>query len=327
MILSRLLAVCLLLFSFSVAPSAAQPPAETPEGSETLRQAKPDFTWEQTDTCLALLNHGRVVWQHVHDRKIGKPYMRIGLLDGTELTRPCPFPKDYPKRDHTWHRALWWAWKAINGVNFWEQNQTGTEPVKVTSEQSDDGAARIDLTIAYHQPDQPPVVTEHRVITVGKPDATGSYHIDWQASFTPAGEADVVFNKNSYGGMAIRLAAECCGDEAAGRSAWEFFDSEGHANSNGQRARWVAYGGTTPDGQAAAVVMFDHPENPRHPSWWQTRSHYPYLNPSFTCKEHYTLAAGESLTLRYRILVHQGPADKETMQQQWKAFADTPKVE
>ena len=68
-----------------------------------------DFTWHQTETSVALLNHGRVVWQHDHDRKVGKPYMRVGLLDGTELTRPWPFPADYPKRDHTWHRALWWS--------------------------------------------------------------------------------------------------------------------------------------------------------------------------------------------------------------------------
>jgi len=327
MILQRALPFCHLFLAWSAALAAAQPPAEAPADAETAPPAKRDFTWRHTETSSALLNHDRVVWQHVHDEKIGKPYMRIGLLDGTELTRPCPFPEGYPKSDHTWHRALWWSWKAINGVNYWEQNQTGTEPVEFTSTQNDDGSARIDMTIAYHQPDQPPVVMERRVINVSEPDATGSYHIDWQATFTPAGGKDVVFNKNSYGGMAIRLAAECCGDEAVGRVPWTFSDSEGQANSNGQKARWVAYSGITPKGQAATVVMFDHPENPRHPSWWQTRSHYPYLNPSFTCKEDYTLPAGESLTLRYRILVHQGPADKETMQRQWKAFADTAKQE
>jgi hypothetical protein len=166
---------------------------------------------------------------------------------------------------------------------------------------------------------------ENRVITVIAPDATGTYHIDWQATFTTAGQEDVVFNRNSYGGMAIRLAAECCGDEAAGRPAWTFLDNEGRANSNNQTARWVAYSGTTPDGQAAGVAMFDHPDNPRHPSWWQTRSHYPYLNPSFTCKEDYQLAHGASLTLRYRILVYPGSADGETLQRQWTAFAETPK--
>jgi hypothetical protein len=85
--------------------------------------------WLQLQPGIKLLNHGRMVWEHVHDKKIGKPYMRFGLLDGTELTRPWPVPKDYPKSDHVWHRALWWSWKMINGVNYWEENQTGTEPI------------------------------------------------------------------------------------------------------------------------------------------------------------------------------------------------------
>jgi hypothetical protein len=69
-------------------------------------------------------------------------------------------------------------------------------------------------------------------------------------------------NKNSYGGMAIRMAAECCGDAAAERPPWTFLDSEGRANCNNQKARWVAYSGTTPSGQSAAVAMFHHPDNP-----------------------------------------------------------------
>ena len=288
------------------------------------RPTEPDFSWRQTETSIALLNHGRIVWQHVHDRKVGKPYMRIGMTDGTELTRPWPIPQGYPKADHTWHRALWWSWKAIDGVNYWEENQEGTEPVAVKVRRKKDGSARINTIIAYHLPQQPPVVIEKRVITVGAPDATGTYLIDWRATFKPAGEKDVVLNRNSYTGLAIRMAAEFCGDAAGGRPAWTFFDSQDQANSNGKRARWVAYRGTAPNGQPAAIAIFDHPDNLRHPTWWQTRSQYPYLNPSFACREDYALAAGKSLTLRYGILVHHGPADKEELQQRWISFAGLP---
>lgn len=306
----------ILLSLFFLMSAVASIPAQSPAD-----EAKPDFSWRQTETSVALLNHGQVVWQHVHDRKMGKPFMRIGLIDGTELTRPCPFPADYPKNDHTWHRALWWSWKAIDGVNFWEQNQLGTDPVKVEVSHNDGGSARIHATIAYHLPDQPPVVMEERVIIVGAPEASGTYLIDWQATFTPAGDRDVVFNRNSYGGFAIRLAAECCGDPAKGKPGWTFFDSEHQADSNGRAARWVAYRGTAPGDQEAGVAIFDHPDNPRHPSLWQTRGHYPYLNPSFTCKEDYTLPAGKSLTLRYGVLVHQGLPDAEKLEKRWKAFA------
>ncbi len=303
-------AVISMVANASVVPLSAAPQAV-------------DLRWEKTDTSLALRNHKEVVWRHVHDKAIGKPYMRIGLIDGTELTRPCPLPKDYPKADHPWHRALWWSWKSIDGVNFWEQNQQGTEPVEVQLTQNDDGSARITLAIAYHLPDQPPVVNERRVIRVSKPGETGTYLLDWQATFTPAGKKDVVFNRNSYGGFALRMAAQFSGDDAKQSPAWKFLASDGEAKGTTHNARWMAYQGTAQNGQPATLAIFAHPGNPRYPAWWQTRDHYPYLNPSFTCKEDYTLAAGASLTLRYGVLVHHGPADRQAIERAFKAFAAT----
>jgi len=293
--------------------------AETSKVSRKTAPAGPKFAWRQTETSVALLNGKHVVWRHVHDRKIGKPYMRIGLLDGTELTRPWPIPKGYSRSDHVWHKALWWSWKAIDGVNYWEKNQQGTDPVKVKVTTNDDGSARILMNISYHLPDKPPVAREERLIEVGPPDATGSYLIKWQATFTTAGKKDVVFNRNSYGGFAIRMAAEFCGDPKAGKPGWTFVRSREQKKTKG--ARWMAYCGVAQNGKPAGIAIFDHPDNPRHPALWQTRSHYPYLNPSFTCKEDYTLSPGKPLVLKYGVLVHDGKATGEALEKAWRSFA------
>ncbi len=279
------------------------------------------FSWKKTTTSLALLNKGTMVWNHVHDKSVGKPFMRFGLPDGTELTRPWPFPKDYPKADHVWHRSLWWSWKKINGVNFWEQHQKGTEPLKVDITKNDDGSAVITLQISYHEPEKKPVVYETRVVTVSAPDTRGCYLITWDATFRPAGREKVVFDKNSYGGMALRMAAECCGKSGGGTDPWTFFDSEGQKDSNNKRARWIGYRGKTRKRKPAAIVMFDHPQNPRHPSYWQTRTQYPYMNPSLTCREDFVLAAGKTLRLIYGVYVHDGPLDTQQAEKAWQQFA------
>jgi len=299
--------------------ATSQPPAQ-PDDRPTIAATR-ELSWRQTGTSVALLNHGRMVWEHVHDKRIGKPYMRFGLLDGTELTRPWPVPKDYPRNDHSWHRALWWSWKAINGVNYWEGNQTGTEPVRATIATKPDGSAQIEVAIAYHRPGESPVVLEKRRVTVSAPDADGAYFIGWETSFTPSGQDDVRFDRNSYGGFALRMAAECCGDAGRKIPAWTFGNSEGHADINNRAARWVSYQGTASNGQAACVAIFDHPDNPGHPALWQTRSHYPYLNPSLTCKEDYVLPSGQTLRLRYGVMVSAGPLDANAVEQRWKAFA------
>jgi hypothetical protein len=294
---------------------AALPPLSAAHGADA------SFEWKQTDTSLALMRDGKVVWQHVHDRKTGKPYMRLGLLDGTELTRPCPFPEGYPRPDHVWHKGLWWSWKYINGVNFWEGTQKGTEPVNVEIEHHPDGSARLTLDLAYHQNGKPNVVLEKRIIRVSAPNDNGSYTVDWTATFTPAGKKDVVFNKNKYGGFAYRGAAEFAKDNKK-KDGWSFLDDQGRRDkSNNQRCKWIAFRGTAQNGEAAAIAIFDHPSNPRHPSWWQTRNNYPYLNPALTCKEDYRLKAGESLTLRYGVLVHHGRADGALFDAQFQSYA------
>ncbi len=55
------------------------------------------FSWQRTDTAVALLHDGRVVWKHHHDKAVSKPHMKVCLLDGTELTRPWPQPEEGTK--------------------------------------------------------------------------------------------------------------------------------------------------------------------------------------------------------------------------------------
>ena len=66
--------------------------AEAPQ-QESVPLAGPEYGWRQTDTSLALLCHGRVLWQHHHDPEQGKPLMDLCLPDGTPLTRPWPIPE------------------------------------------------------------------------------------------------------------------------------------------------------------------------------------------------------------------------------------------
>jgi hypothetical protein len=282
------------------------------------QEETPELSWKQTDTSIALLNHGRPVWQHVHDKATGKPYMRVGLLDGTELTRPWPVPAGYPKTDHPWHKALWWSFKILNDTNFWEENQLGTEPTRVEVTHSPDGDAQIDVTLMYHLPGQPAVLQEERCIHVGKPNKNGSYFIDWQARFTALGPKAVVFAKYRYGGLSLRMAQEL--NEPP---VWRFLADTEKVTANGTSVptRWMAYQGTAPNTQQAALAIFDHPDNPGHPATWLVRDNYPYINPTFPGLNDYTLKPTEGLTLHYGILVHQGDITKAQIERRWKRFA------
>jgi hypothetical protein len=82
----------------------------------------------------------------------------------------------------------------------------------------------------------------------------------------------------------------------------------------GKRADWVDDYGTVA-GEDVGIAIFDSPRNLRHPTYWHAR-HYGLLaaNPfgvkEFTHDRHrdgsYTITAGGSLMLRYRVFIHHG---------------------
>ena len=141
------------------------------------------LSWQNEAGRLALLNYSRVVWALHYGPEVAKPYFDpLGLLDGVSLVWNSP-------PDHPWHHGLWFAWKGINGVNYWEEDGTThrseglTEVVSSKVTAGEDFSARIELNMAYHKPGEPVVLRETRVIRVSVPDDQGSYAVDWRSTF------------------------------------------------------------------------------------------------------------------------------------------------
>ena len=318
----RFVCVALLFIGYHSASSNCPGKVE-----RVLMPATLSYDWRQTNSSVAVLNRGRVVWQLKFDRKEGTPYFHpLGLTDGTVLT--CLRPAD-----HRWHRALWFSWKFINGLNYWEEDpKTGlsqgrTEVVDVKVRPHRDRSGDIEMMLSYHPQGKPAVLTEKRLLAVSAPDENGRYHIDWHSTFT-AGEKDVLLDRTpipgekggkgfgGYAGLSVRMAKATRG--------WQFVDSEGRKDkeAHGKKARWVNFSGETSTGQSAGIAIFDHPENLRHPSPWYVTKDMPYFSPAVLFNKPYTLPAGKSLTLRYRILIHAGRAGKDLLEKEWEAFSN-----
>jgi hypothetical protein len=275
------------------------------------------FSWNKDETSLALLNHDKTVWRLVYDPKQPKSYFHpLATIDGRVLTA---FEPD----DHRWHRGLWWSWKFINGVNYWEENpKTGasdgsTTLIRTNVVPSDDFSARVEMEFDYHPPDQKPVLTEKRHLAISKPDVGGNYVIDWKSEFT-AGNAPVTLGRTplphepggvSYGGYAgLSLRLPLLPD------GWSVRTSEGKnsaAASHGQAARWLDF--SSPVG---GIAIMDHPANPRDPTPWYVHDSPPmsFYSPAVLFNAPLILAAGESLKFSYRILIHSQPMSEEEIE-------------
>lgn len=298
--------------------------APAPASAPAIRAlSKPSFSWKESDDTFALMNRESVVWQLNHAAREAKPYFHpVALIDGTPLTFPRP-------PDHPWHRGLWFSWKMLNGINYWEEDpKTGqaegkTEITGIEIIPNADYSARIVLDLGYHLVGQPFVLTEKRIIFISTPTEEEGYIIDWNSEFR-AGKEDVHLEGGTaggYAGLSVRIAQPS--------REWKIANSEGiedvtvitgdtATNTHGKRARWTDFSFVDEvTGQAAGIALIDHPENLRYPSEWHNviaeNIPFGYFSPAPLWSEPYDLPAGQVLRLRYRLYVHPGRPDAKAV--------------
>ena len=100
----------------------------------------------------------------------------------------------------------------------------------------------------------------------------------------------------------------------------------------GKRAEWCDYYGPV-DGRTVGISMFDHPSNPRHPTWWHARDYGLFAANPFGLHDFekkpkgegdLRIPAGKSVTFRYRFLFHGGDTEQGRVAEQWARYQKSP---
>ena len=297
--------------------------------------AAADYKWNETQgKSLALKDGDKVIWQFNYAAEESKPYFHpVALADGPVLTADAP-------PDHPWHKSLWFSWKLINGVNYWEYDSRTGKPGGVTGVDSteitknDDGTVTIVQQITYKPSDGDPVMKETRTVKVSAPDENGEYHFDWTCKFTPL--VDVVLDRTplpgepggqtygGYAGLSIRLTQSLEEAEIASTEGpVEFAKDQRHRS----KADAFDYSGIVDD-KPVGFAVCDHPDNVNSPSPWYTINTpgigFYYINAAVLCYGKLERKADESFTLRYRVIAHHDRWNSQKLQTQYEQFVKQP---
>lgn len=320
-----LLFLALAFISCAVAALMGASGDRNPESSQA-----PAFGWQRDADTVALLKGGKVVWQFNYSSKLTKTYFHpVALPGGSDLTWLSP-------KDHPHHFALFYCWKYLNHVNYWEEpngvpdGATSWTNVRIDTRQ--DFSASVTMDLQYHpQKAAGDVLTEKRMIRISPPAPDGSYFMDWHLEST-AGNEDVVMDRTppdtkpdgnargGYAGLSIRLAKELTNPRVSATA-----DIGTLVRSRYGFAAVAAEFSGEIDGGEVGVAIFDYPSNVRFPTRW-----YPiadpsvpfwYLNASWLQLEPYTLAAHQKLTLRYRVAIHPGRWDSTRLEKEHARYA------
>ncbi len=255
--------------------------------------------------------------------------------------------------DHPWHHALWFTIKYVNGENFWEEyGEFGL--LRTTSVREDAGASTATLEWVAPDGESVRLRETRtlRATEIDTDSYAIDWTEELTVPVDTVLDRTPFTTWGGYGGLTLRGAPTWTDtvlrlDDGADRertlgdrSTWLAIDGRVASSTpepERQRRRAAAQRasvGTTAqrsersrrsDGVAemtAGVVILDHPDNVRAPSPWYGSTKADtygegwanFVNAAFLWDEPLPLAAGETLALRYRVLVHDGVWDRDRIE-------------
>ena len=291
-------------------------------------QGRNTYSWEHTPENLALYretqgSQKQLIWQFNFIPGLKTFFHPVYNADRVMLTAEAP-------RDHPWHLGLWFCWKYINGLNYWEF--TGDAKLRISEGKTDirnmklvtrkDGSARIILKINYHPWEQPDSValSEMRIIRTSAPQSDGSYWMDFEHRFTALKEVLLDRTPPQTNSQGVRWGgyAGLCVRFDQSLSDPSYFSAQSDSMDSGERATWVAANLKTPDGKTAQMILFDSPGNARYPTPWyvinRPNDRFWYFNAAILYHEPMELQAGEKMILRYRVIIPAEPLTREEVE-------------
>lgn len=254
---------------------------------------------------------------------------------GKPVTRAYPFtpPSKDGTNDHPHHQSFWFTHDKVNGIDFWGTNRNDDkgDAGPHVAVQSIDSAQQNDtvriLTKDVWLNGKEKVCEDDRTIVFGQ----GLKDRRW-VDFTikiHATNGDLTFGDSKEGTFAIRVADSLRVDAKKGG---HIVNSEGQENvaAWGMPARWVDYTGPI-DGETVGVAIMSHPKSFRPSPRWHVRTYglfaanpfgqsvfpHPEAAKQGTC----TIKNGDTLMMRYLVLLHRGKTDPAEMESAFRAFA------
>ncbi len=250
---------------------------------------------------------------------------------GHEATRGFPMVPVKPteKDDHDHHRSLWMTHGEVNDVDFWIDDEGCGRIVQTagsaTVDESAD-AAVIATQNDWNGPDGKRLLSDSRRL---------AFHLDGDARVVDcdfllhATDGPVHFGDTKEGSFGIRVPGTMKVDsKLGGKITNEHGEFDG--DTWGKRASWVDYSGPVDDSKLS-ITIHEHPSSFNYPCRWHVRTYglfaaNPFGEFHFVGGDKtagYTLPAGESLKLSFRIVMREADFDAERAKTDASAYATT----
>jgi hypothetical protein len=269
-----------------------------------------------TEENIISVYTGDSVLMRYHYRDVPfKPYVQqLFSPRGVNVLRDAP-------SDHLHHHALMFA-VAVDGVNFWEEQQApgrqvhqSLAEVKIGKRNDVPDAAFTEQLNWFNPRSQELLLKESRTIEICQLDEFKATLLNWQSTLAvPSGKESVTLTGSHYFGLGMRFMKSM---DVGGK----FRNAEGRASDvvRGDerlvQARWCSYSAEA-NGKPVTVAMFGHPDNLRHPTLWFTMTKpFAYLSATLNLhREPLKVTSDKPLVLCYAAAVWDNRVENEQIE-------------
>jgi hypothetical protein len=296
-----------------------------------LAQVKIDSTPDKIGVSI----DGKPFTDFYIGKAVNKPFLHpLRAASGTIITRVWPMQeKEGEAKDHIHHQGLWFTHGDVNGIDFWANDPSqksakkGTVVLtKVNKVKSGKASGIVDASFTWNGPDGKPLLREDRIMTFYSNEKLRI--IDFDIKLT--GIESSRFGDTKEGTFAMRLTAPL-----DGKHSGKMVNAAGKVGEKqvwGKQSPWVDYSGKV-NGEDLGVAIFDHPGNPKHPTYWHSRDYGLFAANIFGEHDFFndksrngglTLEPGKVWRFRYRVVIHPGDtqsANIASLYQEWTTKA------
>jgi len=210
------------------------------------------------------------------------------------------------------HHGLWFTWGGVKlyetgeAVDFWNDAQGVIVPTSGPRATAWAGGASVASENEWRRRSDGLVLLRERREVLLHDSGTPRAHLITLTTEQTAVRSLVISHESNekvaYYGLALQAPTDMYNGLVANRRG-----GSGREKVEGVGAAWCAY--ATDVTPARGIAIFDHPSNPRHPNAWFTLPSG-FLSTSLVAREDYFLHVGDTLRLRYGILVFDGDFDR-----------------
>jgi len=219
------------------------------------------------------------------------------------------------------HSSLFFGCDRVNGGNYWQEGLDRGQIVSLRADILESGGDRvvIENENIWKRPGAMAPVRDIRTIMVTAPSGD-MYQIDFEIIMEML--MDVTIEKTNHSLFSVRMDPDL-----AVISGGRLVNAEGESGEKdtfGKRSPWMDYHGSRM-GKTEGIAILQHPSNQWFPAPWFTRD-YGFFSPTPMYwpenGENMSLDKGQTIELRYRVLIHSGDHREAGIAEQFERYKE-----